>query len=82
MKVLLDQLREQFMGKLTIWDEEVEAASSSNSKVMMRNLRTNLAHCLRENLRLKTQCCVSKQGGAVLEDTVRRVVFDILRGLK
>ena len=77
----MDQLREQFIGKLTIWDEEVEG-NNSNLKIMMRNLKTNLMHCIRENLRLKTYHYLGKKDGTALEDDIRKVVFDILRGLK
>ena len=48
----------------------------------MRNLKTNLMHCLRENLQLRTACLLPRREGRREEEEIRGAVLEVLRGRK
>lgn len=51
-------------------------------KLTIRNLKANLSKCLRENIQLRTKNLMQKRDAKGYDEDVRRVVAEVLKGLK
>lgn len=51
-------------------------------KMIIRNLKTNLANSLRKNLEFKTISLISKRQDHITTEDIYKIVSEILKGIK